>query len=164
MWLPWWAPKMKSPLTRLGPEKLTLLAIQALHQLSLGPCTFYHKAVSTQTGTAVGQTLWYQFQEATILPMSHGGSLSFTLYASHRIFKTEIKDRKFLTFMWSLSLYIPPYHPKTPLNKGSFRCLHFAGCLFLEPAQALGHDPHGTPVVTEGSLRPEIMAAASAMV
>lgn len=60
--------------------------------------------------------------------------------------------------------FISHCHPKIPLNKGSYGCLHFAGCLILEPAQALGHDPHGAPVVTEGSLRPEITAVASAMV
>lgn len=90
MWLPWWAPKM-SPLTRLGAEKLTLLAIQALYQLSLGPCTFHHKAVSAQTGTAVGQTLWYQFQEATILPMSQ--EVPYHLPFMHPIGYSKLKLR-----------------------------------------------------------------------
>ena len=60
--------------------------------------------------------------------------------------------------------FISHCHSKTPLNKGSYGCLYFAGCPILEPARALGHDPHGAPVVTEGSLRPENMAVASAMV
>lgn len=55
--------------------------------------------------------------------------------------------------MASLSLRIPPCHPKTLLNKSSYGCLHFAGCLILEPAWALGHDPHRAPVVTGGSLK-----------
>lgn len=64
-------------------------------------------------------------------------------------------DPTLLTFMWRLSLRIPPYHPKTPPNKASSRCLRSTGCLTLDPAQAPGHDPHGAPVVSKASLGPD---------
>lgn len=76
---PLWTSKMKSPLTWPGPENLIVLAIQALHQLSPGPCTLHHEAVVAHSGVAVGQTLWYQLQEPAILPTSHRRSLSLTL-------------------------------------------------------------------------------------
>lgn len=101
-------------------------------------------------GTVVGPTLGDQFQEAAILSMSHRASLVIYL----DVFM-GYSDPTLLTFMWSLPLCIPPCHPKTPPNKDSSRCLRFAGCLTLKPAQAPGYDPHRTPVVSEGSLRPD---------
>lgn len=123
-------------------------------------------SASTRDCSGLDPALWCQFQEAAILFMSHRGSLVHLIYLDvlMRYSDHKLRTPNYLPSMWSLSLHTLSHHPETPPIRGSYRCSHLAGCLNLTPAWGPGYEPPGAPVVSEGSLRPKIVAVASAMV
>lgn len=113
---------------------------KALYQPTLGPCSSHSEAVRGLAGTAVSWALWCQSQEAAIPSLRHTGSsvliISLDVLLGH--LELILRTPNYLTFVWSLSLQILSWHPKTPPKRGSYRCSPFAGGLFLEPAQGPG--------------------------
>lgn len=123
------------------------------------------KAVWGGPGTAVSHALGCQFQEAAIPPVRHRvpSSWSFTLMHSEGIWNwyggPQITVLSCEVFYFLSSPDMPRPHPT-----GSYGCPYLQAAWSWNQPRVLVYDPLGAPVVSDGSLRPEVAAVASAIV
>lgn len=128
-------PKMKSLLTRHGPEKPATLAIQGSLPTEPWPvCSAPHRCWCWCRNCR-GQDLRCSSREQPSFPWVGEGpwSLSFTLY-SWDIWNGNEGPQTTLVFHFMSYPVIPRLS-----NKGSYRHSHFAACQTHGP----GYDPHG---------------------
>lgn len=123
------------------------------------------KAVSGSPGIAVSHALWCQFQEAAILPWDTEvpSSWSFTLMHSWGIWNWYCGPQTTYFHVKFFTSY-PPLTRQDPTQQVAMDAHTLQAAWSWNQPRVLVYDPHGAPVVSDGSLRPEIVAMAPAIV
>lgn len=156
---------MKSLSTRHGPETPPCWSHKVLHQPNLGPCS------STQGCP------WQSRDCSKTRPMvpvpgssrpSHEAQRFLRPdplpWCTHGVFGTDIMDLKLPYFQVKSFTSYPPLTCQDPTQQVAMDAHTLQAAWSWNQPRVLAHDPHGAPVVSDGSLRPEIVAVASAIV
>lgn len=158
--------KIKSLSTRHGPEiHTTLLVIQGSSSTRPWPMHFHPRQ---------SVAVWGDCSKTRPMVPVPGSShtsheaqrflLDHPSWCTHGVFGTDIMDRTILYIQVKPLTSYPPLTFQDPTQQGATAAHTLQAAWSWNQPRILVRDPHGAPVVSDRSLRPEMVAVASATV